>query len=149
MSIKHRSLDHGWWYFYRLHEAKTRELTSENFPELYAYLLEVYDDCPDEYFREGPRSSHLKFPLPDLNLDTLDFHEVMELTKQGLEANAKRYKSNHSKVQVHMLEKDNNTLAVEVPLWLHPEEWEQFQKTFKTSNWFWAYFYFRACEFYF
>ena len=49
-------------------------------------------------------------------------HEVSSLAREGLEANEERFKSNHSKVQVFMLEHDSSTVAMEVPLWLEPSE---------------------------
>ena len=55
-------------------------------------------------------------------------HEVSSLAEQGLTNN--NYKSAHSNVQIFMLERDNKTLAVEVPIWLMPEEIKSFQKIF-------------------
>ena len=132
MSIKQISFKHGWFYFYRIHEPKTQALTKE-FPTLNKFLYDVFGDCPDEYFNEGPRSSALKFPL-NINLEAIEGdHEVKLLTNQGLEANATRYKSAHSKVQVHMLEEDDMTIGVEVPLWLNADEYEGYEKLFSTS----------------
>ena len=131
--IKHISFKHGWWYFYRVHEPKTQVLT-KNYPELKKYLYDMFENCPHPYFEVEPRSSKLKFNLQDLNIKHIDKHELTELTKQGLSANAQRYQSNHSKVQLYMLENDANTLAIEVPLWLHSEEFPDYEKLFGTNN---------------
>ena len=131
--IKHISFKHGWWYFYRIHEPKTAELTT-NYPSLKKYLYDMFTDCPHDYFHVEPRSSKLRFNLKDVNLKHIDKHEVTELTKQGHIQNANRYQSAHSRVQLFMLENDNNTLAIEVPLWLHAEELEGYEKLFGTNN---------------
>jgi len=131
--IKHISFKHGWWYFYRVHEPKTQSLT-KNYPELKNYLYDVFENCPHPYFQIEPRSSKLKFNLQNISLKHIDKHELTELTKQGLNANAQRYQSNHSKVQLYMLENDSNTIAIEVPLWLNSEELPEYEKIFNTNN---------------
>ena len=131
--IKQISFKHGWFYFYRIHEPKTKQLC-ENYPDLHSYLYDTFDNCPHDYFQVEPRSSHLKFPLNKLSLTDVDNHEVCNLTKLGLDENAERFKSNHSKVQLFMLENDKNTIAIEVPLWLQPEEIETYQNLFNSEN---------------
>ena len=88
----------------------------------------MFTDCPHDYFHVEPRSSKLRFNLSNLNLKHIDKHEVTELTKQGHIHNEGRYQSAHSRVQLFMLENDHNTLAIEVPLWLHAEELEGYEK---------------------
>jgi len=56
------------------------------------------------------------------------------LTRYGLENNEGRYNSNHSKVQVFMLENDDKTIAVEVPIWIKEEEIENYNEVFKTRE---------------
>ncbi|MFH1972364.1 MAG: PD-(D/E)XK nuclease family protein [archaeon] len=131
--IKKVSFKHGWYYFYRVHQPKTEELC-QSYPELCNYLEDMFENCPHEYFELEPRSSKLKFKLSNLNLIPANNHEVCELTKQGLIENEARYKSNHSKVQLFMLENDTNTIAIEVPLWLQPEEIEIYENLFQSKN---------------
>jgi len=131
--IKKVSFKHGWYYFYRVHEPKTAELC-ESYPELCNYLEDMFENCPHEYFKLEPRSSKLKFKLNNLDLVPADNHEVCELTKQGLIENETRFKGGHSKVQLFMLENDPNTIAIEVPLWLQPEEIEIYEKLFQSKN---------------
>jgi len=57
-------------------------------------------------------------------------HEVSSLAKHGLEENKERFKTNHSKVQLFMLENDNNTVSVEVPVWINNGELEEFKGFF-------------------
>ncbi len=118
--IRQASFKHGWYYHYKVHTRKTSELATE-FPQLQKYLDSVFTSCPHEYFQSGPRSSKLRMKIPVDPLQVVG-HEVSALTKLGLEANYERYSSDHPRVQVFMLENDNNTLAMEVPLWVMPEE---------------------------
>lgn len=133
MVIKQISFKHGWYYYYRIHEPKVKEHT-QSFPELKNYLYDVFDNCPHDYFKTEPRSSHLKFSLNNLKLQPVKNHEVSNLSRLGLEANEKRYSSNHSKVQMYMLEEDANTLAIEVPLWLKHDELANYEKIFSSTN---------------
>lgn len=133
MVIKQISLDHnGGYYFYRIHKLKTEKLCNK-FNELKGYLEEVFKNCPNDYFNNGPRSSSLTFKVP-AKLIEVRGHEVSILAKYGLRENENRYKTDHSKVQVFMLERDNKTIAVEVPIWLKKEELECFKEIFKKEE---------------
>jgi len=134
MVFKERVLDHpGGFYIYRLHDEKVGRLCNGNgFAPLHSYLQQVFRECPDEYFKGGPRSSCLKFAMPH-EISEVRGHEVSTLAKYGLLENQQRYKDNHSRVQMFMLEHDNNTVAMEVPLWLYPHELEGYQELFGSS----------------
>lgn len=126
MVIRHKSFKHGWYYIYRVHLPKAQQLLTE-FSTLNTYLDSIFNNCPDEYFLHGPRGSQLKFKIPtEIKCSTKN--EVSTLAKLGLEINEERYKSNHSKVQMFMLENDHKTVAIEVPLWFTPKESEIFSK---------------------
>jgi hypothetical protein len=130
--VKHISLAHlGGYYFYRIHEGKLDgycKLNSE-YGKLKNYLEEVFSDCPNSYFNGGPRGSSLKFKTGHEMHEVLG-HEVCAMAKSGLKVNEKRFKSNHSKVQLFMLENDGNTIAVEVPIWLSPGELKEYEQLF-------------------
>src|SRR3989339_1649221 len=133
MVIKKVSFKHGWWYFYRVHEPKTKQLTKQ-FPELKTFLYDVFENCPHDYFSLEPRSSKLTFNLNNLNIQPVLNHEVNILAKNGLENNAKRFTTAHPKVQMFMLEEDSNTIAIEVPLWLQPTELDHYENIFNSKN---------------
>lgn len=132
MVISHTSFKHGWYYHYRVHDKKTAELTN-GFDTLRRYLYQLFESCPNEYFETGPRGSALKFKLP-LKVKQTTRHEVSMLTKYGLQVNEERYNSNHSKVQMFMLENDHKTIAVEVPIWLRCPELSCFKELFKCEE---------------
>lgn len=132
--IRSVSLDHsGGYYRYRIHSLKLGNLCKNNgFSTLNEYLDRVFVQCPHDYFLSGPRGSALKFKLP-VNLIEIKGHEVSSLARAGLETNYERYKTAHSQVQVFMLENDDNTVAVEVPTWIEPNEMKNFKEMFKSE----------------
>lgn len=120
-------LDHkGGFYFYRVNEKK---IGLCSFSELNRFIYRMFDECPDDYFSSGPRSSSLKF-LTENNVHHVKGHEVSLLAEHGLEANGERYKDNHSKVQIFMLENDDKTIAMEVPIWLESAELDEYISLF-------------------
>lgn len=130
--IKHASFEHGWYYHYRVHNKKA-ELLNNGFTPLREYLYQVFEQCPHEYFEKGPRGSKLRFKV-GVQPKEITGHEVSTLTRCGLEQNQERYSSNHSKVQVFMLENDDKTVAVEVPIWIKEEEVENYREIFRTRE---------------
>ena len=136
MVVKYTKLEHpGGIYIYRVHHKKLDNFCEKN-PELIGlkeFMNSMFDSCPDEYFGEGPRGSSLKFKT-EQELIELRGHKVCELAKHGLKHNEERFKSNHSKVQLFMLENDNDTVAIEVPVWLDPEDISDYQSVFKSNQ---------------
>lgn len=128
--IQNTFLNHkGGRYIYRVHTHKLKELCDER---LHAFLYSMFSSCPHDYFQEGPRSSSLRFTLSGLDVNYVKGHEVSSLAEQGLRVNEERFKDNHSRVQVFMLEHDDKTIAMEVPLWLEPEELDNYQELFNS-----------------
>ena len=130
--IKHLSMKHGWFYYYRVHLAKSNELLSNGLSSLNDYLQDMFENCPHEYFVEGPRSSSLTFPIENKSI-LVENHETCKLTEKAIPAMENRYKSAHSKVEVFMLERDDNTIAVEVPIWLKADEIKNYSFLFDTN----------------
>ena len=85
MVIKYRALDHpGGFYMYRIHDIKTEQLCHGNgFSPLKKFMDDVFESCPDEHFRSGPRSSALKFRTTH-DIIEVRGHEVSQLAKYGL-----------------------------------------------------------------
>jgi hypothetical protein len=127
MSIKHTSLNHGWFYHYRLHTPKAESLCCNDYGPLKCFMEKMLTSCPDHYFQTGPRSSSLRLDV-DTRLTKIDGHEVCKLAELGLAHGG--YKTAHSNVEVYMLENDANTVAVEVPIWLQEHELETYKALF-------------------
>ncbi len=94
----------------------------------------MFDSCPNDYFNSGPRSSALKFRLENLDLKQVTGHEISDLARHGLRINQDRYKTNHMKVQVFMLENDDKTISIEVPIWLKKEELDLYKTLFDSDE---------------
>ena len=134
MVIRRVSLMHkGGTYQYRLHNKKLNDLAL-NYPSLTWYLNKVFEKCPDDYFFKGPRSSMLKFKLSNSNIHQIIGHEINDLCNTGLKINEDRYKTGHSKVQVFMLENDDKTIAVEIPIWIKKDELDNFNGMFNSDE---------------
>ena len=129
--IKHVSLQHGWFYHYRLHEKKINTLCNKKFTPLQSYLNQTFDNCPEKHFNTGPRSSKLRFDV-GIEPTPIENHEVCKLAEEGLAS--QQYKTAHSNVQMFMLEHDDKTLGVEVPIWLRHQELPRFEKIFSSRD---------------
>ena len=130
--IRNLALPHtGGYYNYRVHIPKTEKLCN-GYSGLKEHLNEMFAKCPDDYFNVGPRSSKLKFNLP-LDVKRVSGHEICGLAGNGLKENKERYKGNHSRVQVYLLERDNKTIAVEVPVWMGKEEIDDYKEIFQSD----------------
>ncbi len=131
--IKNLVLEHrGGYYNYKVHDLKLNKLCN-GFSSLKNYLNEMFVNCPNEYFNSGPRSSGLKFKLNNLDLHEISGHEMNDLTRQALEVNKERFQDRHPKVQVFLLENDDKTIAMEVPIWINPGELKIFTSIFKSK----------------
>lgn len=128
MLISEQVYFHGWFYPFRVHEEKKKALCSL---PLDTFLYDAMKSCPNEYFKDGPRSSKVKRALP-IPLIPVNGHEVSHLAAAALELSEE--KTPHAKVQNFMLERDNKTIAMEVPLWLTPNEMSTLPSFFGTTN---------------
>ncbi|MEK6937201.1 MAG: hypothetical protein AABW58_03970 [Nanoarchaeota archaeon] len=128
-------LDHpGGFYEYKVHNDKMNILCNSGYVSLANYLKNMMKNCPNEYFKKGPRSSALRFNLPSINLMHFPSYEVSELAKLGLDINKERFFDNHPRVQNFMLENDNKTIAIEVPLWLNNHELSLYNEIFNSRD---------------
>lgn len=132
--IRSKNLKHsGGFYIYRFHELKLNKLCNNGFEPLGNFINKIFNNCPDEYFNSGPRGSNLKFKLP-VDLIEVQGHEVSQLANYGLKEYKERFQSAHPRVQVFMLENDNQTIAMEVPLWMMPDEIEDYHNLFNSDE---------------
>lgn len=125
------SLPHGVRYQYRIHKHKLETLCGQDFEKLKKYVMHSFIECPNHYFLKGPRSSILKFAVIQEKL-TPEINEVALLARLGLESNY--YQDAHSNVQMFMLSYDQKTIAIETPIWLLPNELEQYREIFKEEQ---------------
>lgn len=121
----------GGRYYYKVNDLRANKLCGDFF-KLKEYLNNLFKTCPDDYFNSGPRSSCLRFKLPNLKLITVKGHRISQLTRLALKNDY--YGDEHLNVQAFMLEHDNETIAAEVPIWLKADELNNFKNLFKTNK---------------
>ena len=131
MSIRHVSFKHGWFYHYRLHEEKASQLCNNGFLALKKYLELMFEQCPDEKFSTTLRSSALKMNV-GVNTTLIENHQISYLAAEGLDWN--KYKTAHSNVQLFMLQNDDKTLGVEVPIWMDSTELNGYENIFNSKE---------------
>ena len=117
--IKSKKLYHTQIYNLKYHDLKLN-LAAKKFPELRRYIKEMFDGCPHELFRkESPRCSCLKIDIRPRR--STKYNNALKLTEYALTL-AKTNKERHKRVQDFMLFSDSATIAVELPIYLHPNE---------------------------
>jgi len=110
---------HGGYYRFRLALFKLKFIHSD----LCDYLTALPYSCPNHYFFSGPRASGLRFQL-DAGLIRADGHQIINIAADALKVRI--LKSAHEDVEKYFLETDPSAVAAEVPVWLEPEEKEEF-----------------------
>ena len=129
--IRSLRLHHQQVYHYRIHNGKLSLLLNtkqhRDFAPIEAYLTEMAADCPHQLFQDGGRASKGKenFNLDAVEIKSKQTHaqRTANLVLQTVTNNYRR----HDEVQRFMLTTDSVTVAVEVPIFLTPEDLEHMQ----------------------
>lgn len=126
--IKSVTLNHQQVYQYRYQKAKLdillnqKDFSHQRFQDLKTYLIEVEKHCPHEYFQTGSRSSQAaaKFDLHKVVIEQKQNYatRLAQLVIQAVEHNRLR----HEAIQQFMLANDSVTVAIEVPIFLEPQD---------------------------
>lgn len=119
-TITCKSFAHGDGHYYRYRLATFKLDTVPR--ELSKFLISVSSECPDRYFSEGPRASHLDVPVLG-DVVTSNTHAIMRLAEDGLKV--RKLKSAHEDLEKYLLECDPETIACELPVWFTPDETDQ------------------------
>lgn len=131
--VRTHSFDHGGGHFYRYRtmQSKLKVLMSDQFQPLGSYLNSLYTDCPNHFFKSGPRISALNWPIKARTAE-LVCHELSMHARQAL--SQRRYKTQHDSVEVHLLENDACAVATEIPVWVEPTEMMEQSMLFSTTE---------------
>jgi len=119
-TIKEKLFYHQQEYLFKFHSLKLKKL-SKDFLGIKEYLLDVYNNCPEQLFMEGPRCSNSVVPNASFERIRDENNVAIPLAKLALHL-AKNNRERHPIVQNFMLVNDNQTVAVEVPVYLYPNE---------------------------
>ena len=126
-------LHHQQVYEYRFHRGKLESTISfpkqQHLAPIQTYLTSIADDCPHHLFQSDARASQGKTAY---NLDAVEIRStrnhacrIAELVLQTVTNNKRR----HDEIQRFMLATDSVTIAVEVPIYLSPDDLAYFKKS--------------------
>jgi hypothetical protein len=120
--LQSRTFSHKQEYKFAFHRLKTNLFCKRQFPAIRRYLWHIADHCPNELFQRSDNARCSDGNMPDLGLRLVrkDTNAV-DLAKLGLLL-AKHSRDRHPAIQSFMLANDSATIAVEVPVYLHPNE---------------------------
>jgi len=114
-----KRFQHKQVYEFKYHKQKMEEYLNY-FSALRSFLQSIPQKCPDELFqKENARSSQIKIKAAPCIKEK--FNQACRLADLALKAEVNN-KKRHSAVQDFMLYNDSTTTAIEVPVWLYPEE---------------------------
>lgn len=124
--IRTTRLHHKQVYTYRYHRGKLAHILSdlehEAFRPIETYLNNIATSCPHHLFQEDHRASNSKVAF---DLDHVEITEKQSLAPDitGLVLQAVTHnKRRHDELQRFMITTDSVTVAVEVPIYLTPED---------------------------
>lgn len=110
-------------YRFEFHRLKVNLLAKVWFPQVRRYLWWVREHCPNNLFTNdaAARCSQTALSHIRLTVSRQPDNNAVALAKLGLLL-AKRATERHPAIQHFMLANDSATIAVEVPVFLYPEE---------------------------
>ena len=131
--IRSTRLHHKQVYMFRSHRGKLAEILDdpehERFSPIATYLTEMADSCPHQLFQEEHRASSTKgvFDLTSVAITEKQnlAPRIAGLILQTVTHNRRR----HDELQRFMLTTDSVTVAVEVPIYLTPNDIAHMQQT--------------------
>ena len=120
-TIQSRTFSHQQEYRFKFHRLKANIFAKDRFPSIRQYLWHIAENCPNHLFQDSSaRCSDGNLPSLDLRLVRKDTNAV-PLAQLGLVL-AKTRPGRHEAIQRFMLANDSATIAVEVPVYLFPQE---------------------------
>jgi len=133
-NLQTRTFSHQQEYKFKFHRLKTNLLCKRQFPSIRRYLWHIADNCAHELFQDsaGGRCSDGNLPRLSLRLVRKDTNAV-PLARFGLVL-ARDRRGRHEAIQRFMIANDSATVAVEVPVYLFPDEAPDLDERRRTSG---------------
>ena len=118
--IYSKKFHHQQVYEFKYHQLKTN-IAGKTFPQLRSYLKAIPNKCPNEPFQHGPRCSKMRIHVkPEKTGKSNQAPKLAELALILANTNHER----HEKVENFFLTNDSATIAIEVPVYLYPNEFD-------------------------
>ena len=126
--IRTISFKHQWFYRYRLHYPRLSGVPDS----LKVYLDNLFENCPNHIFEVSNFScSRCKVNLT-IQKEHTTRHEIIELAKQS--RGYTELQSRHENLQKFFLDHDHYSIATEIPLWIEPNEFSDYEEIFSTKE---------------
>jgi ATP-dependent exoDNAse (exonuclease V) beta subunit len=125
--IHSKKFHHQQVYEFKYHTLKTN-IAGKIFPQLKRYITSIYKVpyfIPESVFQHGPRCSELRINLSTKK--TTKHNKASQLT-QLAQTLATTNRDKHEQIENSFLINDTATIAVEVPVYLEPQELTEHEK---------------------
>ena len=117
-----KNFEHKQIYQFMYHKLKIEKHLSDYFRNLRWFLENVNNKCPSDLFnKDNARGSQIKLKIVPEIRKTRNY--ACLLSDLALKAN-KDNKKRHKEIQEFMLFNDSSTIAIEIPVWLYPAEFD-------------------------
>jgi transposase-like protein len=133
--IGKKLFEHQQPYKFQYHKAKLKFFLNRYFSGLHEYIENIAEKCPDKLFKDSDllRGSDLKLNVPANAIFVKEkYNYACRLAKLALEIASSNYER-HAAIQDFMLNNDTCTIAAELPVYLFPEEIQDY-KIFENLN---------------
>lgn len=105
-------------YNFKYHNLKLN-IAGKKFPKLKAYIKSLPEECLDKPFRHGPRCSNLRIGI---KLTKSIKHNIAPKLAELAATLAKSNYARHDKTENFFLINDSVTVAIEIPVYIYPNE---------------------------
>jgi transposase-like protein len=129
-TIHSKKFHHQQVYEFKYHTLKTN-IAGKTFPKLKSYISSIHKVpyfIPETVFQHGPRCSELRI---DLKAEKTTKHNNAPMLAELAQTLATTNHDRHQQVEITFLINDTATIAIEVPVYIKPEEFtKQEQSTY-------------------
>ena len=120
---------HGIGRFYRfLFDIQKLKIDA---PSLRDFLKMLPQNCPNHLFLSGPKASKGDWAFP-VAIHEYSSCDLIILAQKA--SNANLMKRAHENIEKFLITNDPKTFACEIPIWLQPSDFDDYQTRFKTSS---------------
>jgi hypothetical protein len=120
---------HGIGRFYRfLYNARKH---FNGVGDLHQYLGSLPQNCPNHLFLSGPKVSKGNWAFPVIRCSVPNSDLIKLATKASGEKLMKRA---HENIEKYLILNDPKTFACEIPIWLQPSDFQDYETRFKTTS---------------
>jgi len=125
-----KKFHHQQVYEFKYHNLKLN-IAGKTLPQLKNYIKSISNKCPNKPFQFGPRCSTLRINLKPTK--TIKYNNAPKLAELA-QTLAKTNRERHTQVENIFLINDTATIAIEIPVYLYPNELTKQEQTTLNLN---------------